>query len=165
MRRIQFLAEWATGLAVLILLVLVAEILTPTDAWRPFIKFTAGLIFLFWFLNPVKHLINDAESFTISFPDKIEKWVTEEKISGEAVIERMSADQTAYILEQSEQSLHPLIEQACKCEIQSVQVNSQGEEYEVIISMNGEYKGDRGELLSEIATLLEIHEENVLITD
>lgn len=149
----------------LILLVLVAEILTPTDVWKPFIKFTAGLIFLFWFLNPVKHLINDAESFTISFPDKIEKWVSEEKINGEAVIERMSADQTAYILEQSEQSLHPLIEQACKCEIQSIQIISQGEEYEVVISMKDEYKGDSGELLSEIATLLEVHEEDIVITD
>lgn len=165
MRRIQFLAEWATGLAVLILLVLIADILTPADGWRPFIKFTAGLIFLFWFLTPVKHMINDAESFTISFPEKIEQWVMEEKINGEAVIERMSADQTAYILEQSEQSLQPVIEQACNCKVGAIEVTDQEGEYKVTVSMADEYEGNRMELLSDIASLLDIPKENVLITD
>ncbi|MDZ5712130.1 stage III sporulation protein AF [Jeotgalibacillus haloalkalitolerans] len=159
------MTEWAAGLAVLILMVLVADILTPTDAWRPFIRFTAGLIFLFWFMNPVRHLINDAESFTISFPDRIEKWVMEEKISGEAVIESMSAGQTAYILEQSEQSLHPLVEETCRCEIQSLQIISQNDEFRVMLTINPEDKGDREKISFQVARLLEIPEANVMISE
>ncbi|MFB1080704.1 stage III sporulation protein AF [Jeotgalibacillus sp. JSM ZJ347] len=161
---IQFLTEWATGLAVLILLVLVTDILTPSEVWRPFIKFTAGLIFLFWFINPVKHVLNDAESFTILFPDTIEKWIHEEKVNGEAVIESMTADQTAYILEQSEQSLLPLLEEKCGCEIDSLQIVQQDNEFRIVLSTNID-RGGLEQLVTQISALLEIPKKNIIISD
>ncbi|TFD97550.1 stage III sporulation protein AF [Jeotgalibacillus salarius] len=159
----QFLTDWAAGLGILIMLVLVADMLTPSDSWRPFIKFTAGLIFLFWMINPMQHLLNGAEEFTISFPEEIEKWVLAEKMNGEAVIESMSANQTAYILEQSEQNLHPLIEQACSCKIDSVEISQQSDSYKVTLLLNADNQVEHGMIIDQTASLLEISRSSVII--
>ncbi|KIL48623.1 hypothetical protein KP77_22750 [Jeotgalibacillus alimentarius] len=162
MGHIQYLTDWTIGLAVLILLFLIADILTPSDSWKPFIRFTAGLIFLFWMLSPLKLFAGGPEALTLSLTDGLEKWVSDEKKNADELIESMSSDQSAYILEQSEDTVLHMIQESCSCEINEVEISEKNQTYSITLSIT-ENSENQEALLENTSELMGIPTSQITI--
>nr|WP_275579553.1 stage III sporulation protein AF [Jeotgalibacillus terrae] len=144
------------------MLFLIADILTPSDSWKPFVRFTAGLIFLFWVLSPIKQFFGDPGAITLSLTDELEKWVSDEKKNADELIESMSTDQSAYILEQSEDTVLNLIEDSCNCEINEVVISEKDQAYSITLSLSENSKNQEA-LLENTSELLGIPTSQITI--